>query len=64
MGIMIYNVKGQLVKVLVNGSVSPGIHEITWDGRNQKGMGVSSGIYFVRMVAKNYHATQKIVLLK
>jgi hypothetical protein len=61
----IYNVRGQLVKTLVNGTRVPGIaHRIAWDGRNDAGRRVASGVYFYRLVAKGYTKTRKMVLLK
>ena len=61
----IYNVAGQLVKTLVDGFQSPGkVEPLTWDGMNDKGQGVSSGVYFYRMVTKNFARTRKMVLLQ
>ncbi|MCK5620433.1 MAG: T9SS type A sorting domain-containing protein, partial [Candidatus Krumholzibacteria bacterium] len=61
----IYNVAGQLVKTLVDGFQSPGkVEPLTWDGMNDKGQRVSSGVYFYRMVTKNFARTRKMVLLQ
>jgi hypothetical protein len=48
----IYNVLGQRVRVLVNGHQSPGYKTMVWDGKNDKGENVSSGIYFYKLEFK------------
>ena len=61
----IYNVAGQLVRTLVDEVKSPGeVHTATWDGRNDAGQSVSSGVYFYKLVAGNFVQTKKMVLLK
>jgi hypothetical protein len=61
----IYNVAGQLVKTLVNDVRTPGItHVVSWDGRNNTGQSVSSGVYFYKLVTKDFTQTKKMVLLK
>ncbi|KPK67856.1 hypothetical protein AMJ82_09675 [candidate division TA06 bacterium SM23_40] len=60
----IYNVKGELVKILFEGTKEPGVHTFKWDGRNEHGRKVSSGIYFCRFVAGDVRITKKMVLLR
>ena len=62
----IYNAAGQLVRTLVNEVQTPQIggFEVTWDGRSNAGQQVSSGVYFYRLVAKDFTQTKKMVLLK
>jgi aminopeptidase N len=60
----IYNSKGQRSKLLRSEVLSGGIHSIEWDGRDQHGVEVASGVYFVRMVSEGFQATQKILKLK
>jgi hypothetical protein len=61
----IYNVAGQLIRTLVNEARTPGeVHTATWDGRNDAGQSVSSGVYFYKLVAGNFVQTKKMVLLK
>ena len=45
----VLSVNGQLVKLLWSGSLLPGRYEFTWDGRNEQGLPVASGIYFYRL---------------
>jgi hypothetical protein len=63
--VKIYNVRGQLVKTLANDRFEPGVtHQLTWDGRNNAGQSVSSGVYFYKLVTKSFTQTKKMVLLK
>ncbi len=60
----IYNIEGQLVRVLVDGEQGTGRYEVTWDGCDSRGEPLSSGIYLCRMKAGGFTKTQKMVLLK
>ena len=60
----IYNVKGELVKMVFKGARNPGIHEFRWDGTNERGSKVTTGIYFYRFVAEDVKLTRKMVLLR
>jgi len=60
----IYNITGQLVKTLVNTLQEPGNYTIQWDGRADNGAELSTGVYFYRMVAGDYLATKKMLIIK
>jgi len=60
----IYNIKGQLVRTLVNEIQNVGIHSIIWDGKNNDGRDLSSGIYLYRLKTEKYINTKKMLLLK
>ncbi|UCF06054.1 MAG: T9SS type A sorting domain-containing protein [bacterium] len=60
----IYNVKGQLVRVLVNETMDAGPHSVMWDATNNRGAAVASGIYFYRIVSKGFVRTKKMILLR
>jgi len=60
----IYNILGQEVKTLVDGRIKPGYYNITWDGRNNNGMKVASGIYIYRLRTEKYVKSLKMVLIK
>ena len=62
--IEVYNIKGQLVRYLVNELKNAGNYTVIWNGKDEQGKNVSSGIYFYRMQTKNYSATQKMMLMK
>ncbi len=61
--IEIHNVLGQRVKRLQDSDVPPGYHTVVWNGRNEAGQKVSSGIYLCRMQAGEFVKTQKMTLL-
>jgi flagellar hook assembly protein FlgD len=58
----VYNVRGQRVRTLHSGSQSPGRHLLHWDTRDQVGMPVPAGIYFVRVQLGERMLKQKIVV--
>ena len=60
----VYNLKGQLVKILVDNFLSAGNNKVVWDGRNKNGRKVSSGIYFVRLQSNTKRLMKKIMLMK
>ncbi len=60
----IYNVKGQLVRTLVNETRSAGDHSVTWNGRDESGNAVSAGIYFCRLTTGKQSDTSKLILMK
>ncbi|MFQ6032178.1 MAG: FlgD immunoglobulin-like domain containing protein, partial [Candidatus Zixiibacteriota bacterium] len=59
----IYNVAGQLVRSY-EGMGTAGTNVITWDGKDNAGNDVSSGVYFFKVAAGPYTATNKMVLMK
>ncbi len=60
----VYNIKGQLVKTLVNSNKKVGIHTVVWNGTDDNSNPVSSGIYFYKMSCDKYNETKKMVLMK
>lgn len=60
----VYNLKGKLVRVLVEATMNPGYHTVTWDGRDRSGAGVSSGVYLYRLTAGDFELTRKMILVK
>lgn len=62
--IQIFNIHGQVVRTLVNNQMNAGHHSVEWNGRDNSGRGVASGIYFYRMRAGNYNDTRKMMLVK
>jgi len=62
--IEIYNVKGQLVKTVVKGIQEPGNHTIVWNGTDDNGRSVSSGVYYYKMQAGKYSSTKKMIMMK
>jgi uncharacterized repeat protein (TIGR01451 family) len=62
--IAIYNVRGELIRTLVSEKKPAGWYRIDWDGRDQRGAPVASGIYLSRMRAGSFAETRKLVLIK
>ena len=63
--ISIFNLKGQIVKTLVKTTYQKGYHSILWDGKNNYGDSVSSGLYMYRLKVNDiFIETRKCVLLK
>jgi hypothetical protein len=62
--IRIYDVRGSLVRTLLDGPRPAGFNEAVWDGRNDAGQPVSSGVYVCEMVTNDFRATRKAVMLK
>jgi len=62
--IEIYNMKGQKIKSYNQEHSSPGYYQISWDGRDENGRNVASGIYLYRLTTANYTSAKKMVLAK
>jgi len=67
--VRIYNAKGQLVRNLILGNKAAGTYvnrekAAYWDGRNEHGEKVASGVYFYSIQAGRYTATRKMVMRK
>jgi glycosidase len=60
----IFNVLGQQVKTLFDGTQAAGEHEVIWDGRNSKGELAGTGLYFVVMQAENFRAVRKMMVVR
>lgn len=60
----IYNVKGQLVRKLVNEEKTAGSHSVVFDGRDNNGRSIASGVYYYRMQAGKFSSTRKMILMK
>jgi len=62
--IEIYNILGQTVRQLTDENRTAGNHSVTWDGLDNNGQSVSTGVYFYRITADNFTETKKMLLLK
>ncbi len=60
----IFNVKGQKVRTLVNDNMEAGNHTVVWNGQNDNGKNVASGVFFYRMKSGKYSSTKKMILMK
>ena len=59
--VTVHNLLGQPIRTLVSGRLSPGYHAVPWDGLDEAGQAVSSGVYLYRLEAGPYSATRKMV---
>ncbi len=62
--IRVFDVTGRLVTTLVDGVVEPGRHTAVWNGTNNRGESVGSGVYFCTMETPDYSSSLKMTLLK
>lgn len=60
----VYNSKGQLVRTLKSGFQAKGEHTCTWDGTDNQGRALGSGVYFLRLSGEQGTATRKLLLLR
>jgi hypothetical protein len=60
----IYNIRGQLVKTLIEDELTPGRYQITWDGTDGSGEKVASGVYLYRLKTSQSQTTRRMILLK
>ena len=60
----IFNIKGQKVKTLLDCYMSPGRSEMIWNGKDDSGKHVSSGVYFYQLTTEKKTITQKMILIK
>ncbi len=60
----VYDVSGRLIKTLVDRRMGPGRYEAVWNGTNNSGAPIASGVYFYRLKVGNYTKTKKMVLLR
>ncbi|OGG45999.1 MAG: hypothetical protein A3F84_23910 [Candidatus Handelsmanbacteria bacterium RIFCSPLOWO2_12_FULL_64_10] len=62
--IVVYNILGQQVKALVSGKQGPGYYTATWDGRDEAGRRVASGVYLYRLQAGSFVQVRKMLMVK
>jgi len=60
----VYNILGQNVNTLIDGIMSPGDHEVVWDGDDKYGSAVATGIYLYKLQVGSDSQTKKMLLLK
>jgi hypothetical protein len=62
--LVVYNILGQKIRTLVDEFQNAGMKKVMWDGKDQRGNEIPSGIYFYKLKAENYSQTKKMVILK
>ena len=64
LSIRIFGIDGKCVKTLLDGPADAGHHSLRWNGVNDRGESVASGIYYLRMDSGDYTEVRKMLLLK
>jgi len=62
--LVIYDVRGALVRTIINGPMKGGRHEVQWDGGNNRGEPVASGVYFSKLRVGGFSGMKKMVLIR
>lgn len=62
--IRIFNAAGQVIRTLSQGEQQPGVYKLDWDGKNDQGNWVASGIYYYQIQAADFKGTKKMLLVK
>ena len=62
--VKIYDARGALVKTLIDGSKNSGSYDLTWDGTNNSGARLATGVYFYELKSDNNQLVKKMLLLK
>lgn len=62
--VKIYDASGKLVRRLISGVQPAGIHRFNWNGYDNHGNKVSSGVYFLKVSAGSHHTTQKVLITR
>ena len=60
----VFDVSGRVVKSLSDGPLGAGEHEVIWNGRDESGSSLASGVYFYRLQAEGRTLSKRMVLLK
>ncbi|HFE64661.1 MAG TPA: T9SS type A sorting domain-containing protein, partial [Caldithrix sp.] len=64
LNLSIFNCLGQKVRSLYTGSLSAGVYEVTWEGKNGHGANLPSGIYFLVMKSASFFKIEKMILIR
>ncbi|MBN2356399.1 S8 family serine peptidase [candidate division KSB1 bacterium] len=62
--LIVYNLQGQVIRTLFNQPMTSGRHEWVWDGRDDEGRQVPSGMYFYTLMSEELHKTRRMQLVK
>jgi flagellar hook assembly protein FlgD len=60
----VFNIRGQKISTLIDEQKAKGIHRVVWNGADDKGKNVPSGVYFYRLETSNKSITGKMILMK
>jgi len=60
----VFDASGRLVRVLLDATTARGRHEVVWDGLDERGMEVPSGVYLYRLTAAEFSTTRRMIVLE
>ena len=60
----VYDLNGRLIKTLKNGETKRGYYSVIWEAKDENSVGVSTGIYFIKLTSISFLETQKVLYLK
>ena len=64
LSVVVYNLMGEEVTTLVNSEMTPGYHQLVWNGKNTQGQEAASGIYLIHVQTAKHVRTVKATLLR
>ena len=64
LSLTIYDLRGRRIRTLISGDVEPGRREVHWDGRDEKGCHVPSGLYLYRLDSAGFESTRRMLLVR
>jgi flagellar hook assembly protein FlgD len=62
--LQIYNITGRLVKTLANANMKPGVYSVIWNGDDEQGNKVASGVYFYAIKSDGQSIQKKMLMLR
>ncbi|UCD20200.1 MAG: T9SS type A sorting domain-containing protein, partial [candidate division WOR-3 bacterium] len=62
--LIVYDACGRVVKILVDGENAAAYHETTWNGRDENNREIANGVYFLKLKAGDWNATEKLLLVR
>ncbi len=62
--VTVYDLCGRRVRTLVSGRTAAGVHEVTWDGKNDSGADLAAGVYFCTVACGSRRATSRMVIVR
>ena len=60
----VFDLKGRKIRILIQEMQSAGMYEVAWDGRDDRGQQVASGVYFGHIIIGEYQSVQKMLMVK
>ncbi|NQT26377.1 T9SS type A sorting domain-containing protein [candidate division KSB1 bacterium] len=62
--VVVYNIQGQIVRILKDGDMTAGFHQVVWDGHDDMGRSLGNGVYLIQMEGVNFIQRRKALYIK